>query len=317
MRDELSYDAAAQSCSVTLTGCHGGERPWEVPHPVDAAWLLPAGTAATSHVVASLTPAATECLNCHQTLAISPLCTACHTVTANDPIATAGTCVSCHDDPPSLGSTAGGDYPQRRGAHGEHDLLPGVTGNCVPCHTGAGSGTTQHLTNGVAEGAPADVVFPLPYGAKSGDAVRNPDGTCSDVRCHGGVLTPAWLGGSLDRTDQCEDCHKQGTAFQTPQYNSWWSGAHDKGAHLNAASFYALDTGNSRCRMCHDAAKLEPADTKHFSGLDTPAFETLPETTIRDDMDYRGGSCDPVTGGAAASLGLSCHGRDKNWFQPD
>ncbi|HSH70089.1 MAG TPA: CxxxxCH/CxxCH domain-containing protein, partial [Deferrisomatales bacterium] len=209
MRDELAYDATEQSCSVTLTGCHVGVRPWEVPHPVDAAWLLPTGSTDTSHVLASLADA-TECLYCHNTLAIPPVCIDCHKVVANDPLTTAGTCVSCHADPPGLASAAVGNYPQREGAHAEHDLLPGIVGNCGPCHTGAGTGTTLHMANGRLEAAPADVVFLPTYNAKSGTAARNSDGTCSAVRCHGGVLTPVWGSGSIDRANQCEKCHTPG-----------------------------------------------------------------------------------------------------------
>ncbi|HSH69040.1 MAG TPA: hypothetical protein VK997_03915, partial [Deferrisomatales bacterium] len=98
-----------------------------------------------------------------------------------------------------------------------------------------------------------------------------------------------------------------GTAFQTPQYNSPWSGQHNRNAHLNTAIAYATIAGTSGCRMCHDASKLEPSTQNHFSGLATPEFETLPDTTLRPELNYDASRSCSITSLATPGAPLGCH----------
>ncbi len=227
-------------------------------------------------------------------------------------------CTSCHSVPPNGVLPAGSDAasgdvrPNQPGAHAVHNALPKVATVCSSCHNRAGTGTAAHYDTA----QPANIAALPAYLAKNANAVSYVGGSCSNVSCHGGVSTPAWGDGAIDRANQCEACHTQGTTFQTPQYNSWWSGEQDRSIHIFFMGQFASQTGASRCRMCHDAAKLEPAATQHFSALDTPDFETLPATTVRDDMDYNGTSCNPRTGGAEATLGFTCHG-EENWLDGD
>ena len=128
---------------------------------------------------------------------------------------------------------------------------------------------------------PADVVLLMTYDAKTGVAAYNAAGdTCSKVSCHGGKTTPTWLTGSLDVNTQCDSCHELGTAAQTPEYNSYYSGRHS--THVSRAE----------CSVCHDVSKLV---TEHFIGLNTPGFEGGPASTIADVIGYDAGAstCSP------------------------
>lgn len=214
---------------------------------------------------------ATGCAECHGADLLGGVskvsCSECHPA---GPAPMSG-CSSCHEDPPS-GTAA----PNRRGVHRQHDLLPNVTGTCATCHSGAGSMTANHY-NGIVEVAIQDS-----YDAKSGPAVRNGDGTCSKVSCHGGQTTPAWLTGlaTIDVNNQCYKCHAYGTA----EDNSYVSGKHDY--HVNIAHF--------PCTWCHDAGKLA-AD--HFTTLNTNALEGLSTNTMLDELNwnkYNTRTCSPI-----------------------
>jgi predicted CxxxxCH...CXXCH cytochrome family protein len=180
-------------------------------------------------------------------------------------------CTSCHGRPPA-------GVPGRRDAHAVHNALPPVTNVCDTCHSGAGTGTQNHA-NGVI-----DTQILSAYNAKSGAAVRNADGTCSSVSCHGGQTTPAWVGGAIDVATQCTSCH----AFGSTEYNSYFSGQHD--LHANALRF--------ECTRCHDTTKL--ADS-HYDNLNTTAMEGPASATLNSSLTYTGGSCTPL-----------CHSR-QNW----
>jgi predicted CxxxxCH...CXXCH cytochrome family protein len=188
-------------------------------------------------------------------------CFQCHTgfpFTSTD-------CVSCHATPP-----AGSAAPNRKGAHSAHNVLPGVTNVCATCHLGAGSGTNSHVNKVV------DVQFLDLYNAKSGAAVRNTDGTCSNVSCHGGQTTPAWLTGKIDTNLQCTACHAHGDT----QYNSFSSGLHV--LHVTTLAF--------PCVACHGTAALA---VNHFTTLNTPAMEGSAAATITGVgiISYSNGSC--------------------------
>ncbi len=235
------------------------------PHPLGAAWLLPSGHP-TAAVDESL-----PCFGCHQENVggAAPACSQCHT--AGPPNFIVGTCDSCHSKPPD-----GDARPNREGAHTTHNALPQVTDVCATCHNGAGSGSLHHYDTS----SPADVAFLAAYNAKSGSAAFTPDaanpgtGTCSNVSCHGGQQTPDWQSGVINVNQECTKCHELGTDFQTPQYNSPYSGQHQ----------FHVATEKFGCIICHDTTKLANG---HFSGLNTPEFEADPAATLQDFITLR------------------------------
>lgn len=194
-------------------------------------------------------------------------CSNCHLNVS--PFALTG-CTSCHGKPPT-GNTA----PNINGAHAAHNVLPNVTNVCDTCHSGAGSETLKHA-NGVV-----DVAFLNVYNAKSGTAVRNSDGTCSKVSCHGGQMTPVWLSGTIINVNtQCTSCH----AFGTSEYNSFVSGEHD--FHVNQLNF--------PCINCHDTLKLV---TNHFTSLNTSVMEGPASATLLSSLTFTNGTCTPLCHG--------------------
>ena len=205
----------------------------------------------------------------------------CHTNMAPGIPPVAGQCVSCHGKPPASG------------AHAAHQAVASQANLCNACHAGAGSGTPRHGQRGFASVSTA--IAPT-YAAKSGTGSVTEVGgivTCRNVSCHGGIVTPAWVGAAIDVTIQCAFCHTAGTAFQTPQYNSYYSGKHQK--HLTAPI-------SLQCWNCHDPTRLA---TTHFSGLDTPAF-TNPPGSLFPEVNYSNGRCTPNP--ATGSFGVTqCH----------
>ena len=290
--DAIGYDAVPSTCSTNLAGCHQGQtRSWAAgggaPHPVGANWLLPSGTVDTSHVLSSLNDN-TSCSGCHITGGTDPTCNSCHN--PGGPNMVLDTCDSCHASPPDSVAAVGNNRPNREGAHTEHNALPKVVNICATCHNGAGTDTLFHYDTL----EPADVVFLNTYDAKTGTAGYDPAGdTCSKVSCHGGQTSPIWLTGSLDVNTQCESCHELGTAAQTPEYNSYYSGRHS--THVSRAD----------CSVCHDVGKLA---TDHFIGLNTPVFEGDPALTIADAIGYDAGA-------STCSTNLAgCHqGQTRSW----
>ncbi|MGW8313845.1 MAG: CxxxxCH/CxxCH domain c-type cytochrome, partial [Desulfuromonadales bacterium] len=189
-----------------------------------------------------------------------------NTFQASDPYA--GACDSCHGQPPS-----GSSSPNTAGAHAVHTSLASVANDCATCHTDA------------AHNDQVDLGFASTWDAKSGPAIGNSNGTCSNISCHGGVTTPNWNGGSINVDTQCSSCHTSGTS----QYNGYWSGEHSK--HVRSEGY--------ACSTCHDPAKLKNG---HFTDLSTRAFEQAPSATIRSSLSYSGGRCSTP----------SCHG-SKSW----
>jgi predicted CxxxxCH...CXXCH cytochrome family protein len=185
-------------------------------------------------------------------------CSSCH-VNGITPTTMTG-CISCHANPPS-GATA----PNRAGAHAIHDALANVTGVCNTCHNNAGSGMKLH-NDGITE-----VDFLSVYSAKSGTAVHNADGTCSNVSCHGGQTTPVWGTGTIDVNNQCTSCHAFAFSYDLTQYNNYSSGQH----------YFHVVVKGMPCFTCHDTTKLA---TNHFTSLNTHAMEGPASATIQDTM---------------------------------
>lgn len=270
-------------------GCEDCHLPKSAHPPVDpakvpgfpASWPGHAGAGNMSNA----------CILCHgATLrgpaegGVGPACSSCHTGLAAGSIPTPGTCTSCHGKPPASGS------------HAVHNGLAGVTDVCNSCHNGAGSGTAKH-DNGIV-----DVAFLASYNARSGSATFNANKSCANVSCHGGVTTPVW-GGSIDVASQCTVCHVAGTASQTPQYNSYWSGQH---------TFHLTQVGMV-CSDCHDMS-VTSGGASHFSGLSTQTFELAPRFTIRvPGYATTPGSCNPTASPAAGTFSIGvCHGT-RSW----
>ena len=209
----------------------------------------------------------TTCMECHGSDLAGGMsdvsCSQCHL--NGSPLTLTG-CTSCHGNPPT-----GNAAPNRRGAHSTHNALPVVANVCNSCHNGAGSNTPKHY-NGVI-----DTMILSTYNSTSGTAARNADGTCSNVSCHGGQTTPAWLTGTLDVNTQCTSCH----AYASPEYNSFFSGKHDK--HVN--------TEGVECWRCHDTTKLA---ISHFTSLNTSTMEGPTSATLLSSLSYTGGSCTPA-----------------------
>jgi predicted CxxxxCH...CXXCH cytochrome family protein len=175
------------------------------------------------------------------------------------------------------------------GAHGPHDALPNVTGVCDTCHDGAGLTTNRH-NNGTA-----DVAILPTYNAKTGTAAYDAtNNRCSEVSCHGGLVTPNWATGTIDVNADCTSCHTAGTAPATPEYNSYFSGEH-------AFHFSFMQSCTT---FCHDTTKLR---VNHFTTLNTTAMEGPASGTLNDALQYNGVSCNPSAGGL-----VGCHGQ-RNW----
>lgn len=217
--------------------------------------------------------------------AVAPGCNTCHTALNAGTIPSAGACTSCHAKTPATGN------------HAVHNALAGVAGACAACHDGAGNGTAKH-NNGTK-----DVVFALAYNAKNVVATRNVDGSCSNVSCHGGIPAPAW-GGAL--TAGCLSCHTKGTALNTPQYNSYYSGRHNK--HIDKDQQVEL-----QCTDCHDMT-LSVGGASHFGGLGTTGFELAPSATIKvPGYTSATPSCSPGAFPATGTYSVGvCHG-NKVW----
>jgi predicted CxxxxCH...CXXCH cytochrome family protein len=230
-------------------------------HPSD--WVY------AKHAVASKENTS-ACMECHGSDLAGGVtgqsCGRCHL--KGSPLTVTG-CTSCHGNPPT-GTVA----PNRSLSHPAHNALPNNAKECSNCHSGAGTGTVNHYN------AAVEVVFLSAYNAKSGAAVRNADGTCSKVSCHGGQTTPLWTYGIIDVNTQCTACHAYGTA----EYNGFSSGRHS--SHVFTHGF--------TCTDCHDTAKLV---VSHFTGLDTSAMEGPASATLHDSLHYNGVSCM-----------LTCHG---------
>jgi len=204
----------------------------------------------------------------------------CH---ATSPAVDTG-CKSCHGTPPD-GTTA----PNRGSAHDTHLALAGIS--CDTCHANAGAGTLNHAKATASGGIGSATVssFSDTYKSKivTTFGYEATSGTCSSIICHGGQTTPSWNTGSIEIATDCLKCHVQGTALQTPQYNSFYSGTFTfpgSGAtvnlhqlHLSSTDPLSSSSAQIFCTTCHNTDKLA---IQHFSGLLTPAFEGIPASTL-------------------------------------
>ena len=225
------------------------------------------GWVVAEHVAAARSDS-DSCAECHGTDfsggKSGVACAECH---LNGFPLTKANCASCHANPPT-----GAAAPNRIGAHWAHYSLPANVNMCDSCHSGAGTGREKHF-NGTN-----DIKFLSAYSAKSGTAGRNADGTCSNISCHGGQKTPAWLSGApIDVNTQCTLCH----VFGTSQYNSYNSGRHD--THANVYRF--------ACTRCHDTSLLQ---VEHLTRLDTTVIEGDPAKTMDSSLQYVSGTCLPA-----------------------
>lgn len=257
-----------------INGCEDCHKPSTAHPPLTGSSSLWSGHSTAGNM-------GNSCTLCHGvdlTGGAGPGCNTCHTGLTPGTIPAIGTCVSCHAVPPASGG------------HGVHNALAGVKDICGTCHNGAGSGTVSHR-NGTA-----DVAFAASYNAKSGAALKNSDGSCSNVSCHGGVTTPAW-GGIF--SNGCLSCHSAGTA----QYNSFNSGQHT--THVTGVGL--------QCADCHDMSRTN-AGASHYSGLATTVFELPASATIRvPGYTSANPSCSPGTFPAAGTYTVGvCH-NSRTW----
>lgn len=267
---------SCSSASYNGISCHANG-----PHPLP--W--PAHNKTTNQL--------SSCSPCHGAAlgggVTAPPCNKCHTLLPPGNVPVLGTCISCHGNPPN-----GSIFPNISGAHAAHTTLPLP---CTACHKGGGSGTAGH-------GSILTVAFNAGYNAKTGAAIMNKNGTCSNVSCHGGITTKFWRGGRINPLTDCLLCHEAGNAAGNPQHNSYYSGEHEK--HL-------IDIGLS-CIDCHDMAVIS-GGASHFSGLGTAVFELSPAHTMRTPLNFNSGSKSCSPGSAppnnAFSIGV-CHST-KNW----
>lgn len=253
---------------------------------------------------------ANSCTLCHGanldgTGGVGPACTACH---VNSPLILLN-CTSCHGNPPS-----GTTYPDIPGRHAAHNALNLVTGICSSCHNGAGIGTSNHFNQTV------NVSISATYNAKTGGQATFAPGTspltdqasiggqCTNVSCHGAVVTPPWRTGVIDPAVNCTSCHQSKTV--SDQFNSYFSGRAVVGppAFASLHDFHFSAVGMT-CTDCHDTGKLAVG---HFVNLATPAFEQVPASTLRDVVNYVGGSCTPPANPGTIFSITVCHG-ERPW----
>ncbi len=330
--DAADLVAASEACDAchTLTQryrsepgvCHRCHEPPPAPHALGQQWLLP-----TAHAAAAI-DGTLACLaqGCHTERVAGggtpPACEECHRTSL--PVGDATVCTSCHDAPPDLASTDPADRPRRAGAHGEHGGLTSDTGDCSACHEGRGTGELEHYdrpgSSGVDPDYPADVILLHLYDARSGAAAYDEaSGTCSGVSCHGGQGTPEWLAGSLDVDLECTACHELGTAAQTPEHNSYYSGRHpthaEAGGHADGLGFAPT------CSPCHAMGAA------HFAGLDSPELDD-PAATLLPALGYDATGSPPTCTtsidtchpgdprGWAAGVGGAPHATGQQWLLP-
>ncbi len=130
---------------------------------------------------------------------------------------------------------------------GATNLTYNTTDECIACHSTTTSGTgrasgSQHIDN------TQDVSFNSTFDYEGTGTIAGSTGTgdartCSDVRCHNGVTTPAWAAAS---TIACGNCHNNAGSGPLPTNAANASGSHLK--HANS------DTDYTDCDNCHGNA---------------------------------------------------------------
>lgn len=229
----------------------------------------------------------------------------CH---VTSPAANLTGCISCHGNGP-FGTTA----PNRMSAHAKHVALT----VCGTCHGDAGSGTADHGKADATGGRrSATVVLSADFNidSASGTVAYNADGTCSNVSCHGGKVTPVWTG-SLDivanDNDLCLKCHEPGTA----RYNSFYSGVYSTKNIPDLHTYHIEDQG-AKCTDCHNIGTLTNYQ-QHYGGIATKSL-TSPEKTIGNGNN--GSKTLPTQIGNYDSASktcsnVNCHSFSAPWIQ--
>ncbi len=208
-------------------------------------------------------------------------------------------CGTCHGDDAASAST----LPSGT-SHNTHANTMGLA--CIDCHGTNGTGPSGHL-----DGAVTWDVTTLPNtgttatysGSTTGTTgavapSTGSYGTCSNISCHFGNVTPAWDNGPL----QCNDCHNNGAPDDTDATTQLQTAAPNSGQHqLHVTASDSLI--KNFCVSCHGAG----ADTgTHTGHADT--FPTFPATgTATDPMqasDYSDGT--PSTPGNALANDDTC-----------
>lgn len=213
-------------------------------------------------------------VSCMSAAAVSGF--SCH---ATSPVANQTGCISCHGNGP-FGTTA----PNRKNAHTKHTALAGI--GCDICHLNAGYGTASHAKANAAGGISRATVSLTTYSSAHAAGSASTfgytanagaiGGTCSQVSCHGGKVTPDWIG-AIDLTSyaDCIKCHEPRTTGVVSQYNDYYSGSHPVRGNLHT---YHIVTLSAKCTDCHNIGILTNYQ-KHFGGLATKTL-TSPEKTI-------------------------------------
>jgi predicted CxxxxCH...CXXCH cytochrome family protein len=204
----------------------------------------------------------------------SPTAVSGFTCHVSSPVDKPTECVSCHGGVSASGVPTGPfgsndpkSAPNRQFAHTKHIALAGI--GCDTCHLKAGTGTAGHAKADLAGGRKSATV--------NGAFVHNDNGTCSNVSCHGGKVTPAWVDTTeiivANNNIDCLKCHAPATTAGIPgipQYNSFYTGLHV--FHLDPAGV------NANCTDCHNIGTLTNFQL-HFSGIATNTL-TSPDKTI-------------------------------------
>lgn len=241
-------------------------------------------------------------------------------------------CTVCHGTPPTTGS------------HSIHfnGSITGMTspGDCQICHYGGGSGSFHHADGHI------DVYFDPAYNDKGQTATYNSAGkTCSNLRCHGSVTTPAWgtanayrqtvTGAPFTSENRtwliCDKCHSvENIASGSETSIAYWSSAKSAKHYAHAVTQQALlksYTGNvagtnygrkrvrvSVCYVCHNNAHFNGTNyTWTKAALSDYHFSTNPggaNNTIGGSAQVGGGSVganifDPYVDNSTTAIALN------------
>ncbi len=286
-------DATPQAAFNPTTGTHASG--WGIAHKAEArADIARCTDCHGSNLLGGVTA-----VSCMSPNAINGL--QCH---ATSPAVAPTGCTSCHGIPPN-GQTA----PNRASAHAKHLAMAGMT--CSTCHNGAGSGTPNHARGTVTVSA-----LPTAYRAKTYTAFgfNAANSTCSGIICHGGRIAPNWNTGSINVATDCLKCHEQGTAPQTPQYNSFYSGSKSFGGstaanlhqlHLALPDLSAPAGTKLFCTACHNGI----VQTKeHFPKLYNPSGSPVTAASTIGGSGTKVSAYTPFTAAVpSGSCATSCH----------
>jgi len=202
------------------------------------------------------------------------------------------------------------------GTHTTHVDTSTYNKPCSTCHSGAGSGTTNHAN------ATIDVSIDATYGGSYNGSNTSPGnhspgqgyGTCSNVYCHSDARTPtytspSWGGAALN----CTGCHGG-------------AGGSTGGAGTTLTTSHTVHTDTSgfayTCNYCHTTTASNNttiADySRHANKTKNIAVDTSVGGTGTDGGNYTAGKCsniychgstspDWTTGGTTGDCSL-CHG---------